>query len=143
MSSITRTMNNLQREGPLLDIYFSVPAELERKLKKEGKQVPESIHCKALIDTGASNCVVQANIPQALKLNPIGETTMATPSCQSCKCYTYLLRITIPQQQIAYECVFTSAPLQGQEINCLIGRDILSQSHFTYIGYMNQFTFSI
>ena len=143
MTSLSRTMNNLQKEGPLLDIYFSVPEELEKKLKQEGKPIPEPIHCKALIDTGASNCVIQTEIPKKLGLNPTGEITMTTPSCQSCKCYTYFLRMTILPQQIVYEGVFTSAPLKGQEIEGLVGRDALSQSHFTYIGYLNQFTFSI
>lgn len=34
------------------------------------------------------------------------------------------------------------APLQGQNIDCLIGRDVLSQGVFVYIGYTNLFSLS-
>ena len=140
---MTRSMDNLQQEGPLLDVYFSLPEGLEKKLKAEGKQVPAPIHCKALIDTGASNCVVQEEIPTKLNLNPTGETTITTPSCESCKCYTYYMRLTIPVNKIIIETIFTAAPLKNQEIDCLFGRDALSNCVFIYIGYAGQFTLSV
>ena len=34
------------------------------------------------------------------------------------------------------------APLGGQHIECLIGRDVLKHGVLTYIGYINQFTLS-
>jgi hypothetical protein len=34
------------------------------------------------------------------------------------------------------------APLQGQHIQCLIGRDVLAHGVLVYIGYTNSFTLS-
>ena len=143
MSSISRIMDNMVQDGPVVDIYFSVPSQLEKILKEQNKSIPEPVLCKALIDTGASHCVVQTDIPKKLRLNPIGQGTMSTSSHQSVPCYIYLLKMTIKPNNLVYEGRFTSADLGGQKIDCLIGRDALSQSHFTYIGYLKQFTLSI
>ncbi len=35
MANINRIMNNLHKEGPTLEIYFSIPSELEKNLKKQ------------------------------------------------------------------------------------------------------------
>jgi hypothetical protein len=40
------------------------------------------------------------------------------------------------------EAVVIEAPLAGQHIQGLIGRDVLAQSVLVYIGYTNQFTVS-
>jgi hypothetical protein len=40
------------------------------------------------------------------------------------------------------EGVVIEAPLAGQHIQGLIGRDVLAQSVLVYIGYTNQFTVS-
>lgn len=143
MPCLTRVIPDLQRNGPLLEIYFSVPEKLEKELVSNKKKVPDPVKCDALIDTGASNCVIQQDIPKKLGLSPVGEIAMTTPSCQSCKCYTYYLRMTILPQNIVYEGVFTAAPLMGQQIDCLVGRDLLSTCVLIYNGYMKQFTFSL
>jgi len=49
----------------------------------------------------------------------------------------------IPSPGLIYEGPFISAPLEGQEISSLIGRDVLKNGILIYIGYMNQFTFSL
>ena len=53
------------------------------------------------------------------------------------------MSLLFPNHGIAYEGVITAAPLKGQNIDCLIGRDILSKGILIYIGYDNSFTLSI
>ena len=143
MPSISRIVENMEKDGPTLDIYFSIPSEREKILKEQNKPIPEPIHCEALIDTGASHCAIQTDIPKKLGLNPVGQGMMNTPSHQSVPCYVYFLKMTVKPNNLVYEGNFTSADLGGQKIDCLIGRDALSQAHFTYIGYLKQFTLSI
>lgn len=143
MPSITTTLPNLEGDGPVLEVHFSIPNILESQYRKSGKPIPEPIIVKALIDTGASSCVIQSDIPQKLGLQPVGATKINTPSCQDSECYQYFMRMILPQQGLFYEGVFTAAPLSGQNINSLIGRDVLKQGILIYIGYVNQFTFSL
>jgi hypothetical protein len=143
MPSITITSANLQVDGPVLEVHFLISKELEEKLKKEGKSIPEPVVIKAQIDTGASNCVVQEDIPKKLGLQPIGSVKIATPSSRDHLCYTYYMRMLIPAQKITYDGIFTAAPLAGQNISSLIGRDLLAHGILIYIGYAKQFTLSL
>ena len=43
----------------------------------------------------------------------------------------------------SFETTLVEAPLGGQAIQGLIGRDVLSQAVLIYIGYANQFTLAV
>lgn len=143
MPSLTRDSPNLEIEGPVIDVLFLISTELEEKYKKEGKEVPKPVQIRALIDTGASHCVIQKEIPEKLELEPVGSTKINTPSSKDHQCYQYFMRMAIPTHRLVYEGVFTAAPLEGQNINCLVGRDLLADGIFIYIGYAKQFTLSL
>lgn len=143
MPSITTSLPNLEVEGPILEVHFWIPLILEEQYKKEGKPIPPPIIVKALIDTGASTCVIQDNIPKQLGLQPVGAIKINTPSCQNHECYQYFMRMIFPVQGLTYEGPFTATSLGGQNIGSLIGRDVLKQGILIYIGYINQFTFSL
>jgi len=143
MPSLTQTEADLVSNGPRIEVHFLISTELEEKYKKEGKELPAPVVKIALIDTGASHCAIQANIPEQLKLEPVGTIKISTPSCKDKECYRYFLRMAIPAQNLIYEGVFTAVPLEGQGIECLIGRDVLASGILIYIGYANQFTFSL
>lgn len=143
MPAITRQIQNMVQEGPTLKVIFTIPLELEKKLIAEGKQLPKPITILAMVDTGASNCVLQEDIPKQLGLNPVNKIKMKTPSCHDYDCYQYAIRMIIPEQNFFYEGLFTTASLKDQEIKGLIGRDLLMHGTLIYIGYMNQFTFAI
>ncbi|MEK6915564.1 MAG: hypothetical protein AABW89_03425 [Nanoarchaeota archaeon] len=143
MPSVTINSPDLHKEGPVLEVHFLIPLELEKKYKEEGKEVPVPVIVKALIDTGASNCVVKKEIPEQLKLEPTGIIKINTPSSKEHECYQYFMRMLIPAHGLTYQGPFIGAPLDGQEISGLVGRDLLKHSILIYIGYMNQFTLSI
>ena len=143
MPSITIPSANLQLEGPTVEVQFLIPRQLEEQYKKEGKAVPAPINIKALIDTGATNCVVRQDIPSALGLQPVDIIGVNTPSAKDHKAYRYFMRMLIPSTNITYEGLFTALPLDGQTISSLIGRDLLAFGLLLYIGNANQFTLSL
>jgi hypothetical protein len=129
--------------GPVVEVRV-VPSRLFVETLKIPKQnLPQPITITALIDTGASGTVIKEGIPQQLGLKPIGFTYITTASSQNKLCLQYDLAFLFPNINVAFRTVATEVPLQGQHIQCLIGRDFLSHAVLVYIGYNNSFTLSI
>ena len=96
-----------------------------------------------MIDTGATGTVVKEGVPDQLGINPIGTTLINTPSSMGVSCNQFDVQIIFPYNNINIpSIVITEAPLQGQHIQCLIGRDILQHGMLIYTGYDNSFTLS-
>lgn len=96
-----------------------------------------------MIDTGATSSVANPKVIQAMKINPIGVTKINTPSSVGVKCYQYKAAILFPNNVFVKTSELIEAPLQGQHIQCLIGRDILRHGVLIYNGYMRTITFSL
>jgi hypothetical protein len=64
-----------------------------------------------------------------------------TPSSIGVLCHQYAARLIFPNNVVG-EAVVIEAPLEGQHVQGLVGRDILSEAVLVYIGYTNQFTMS-
>lgn len=143
MPSVTIGLKDIELEGPVLEVQFLIPSELEKKYMNEKHPIPEPVVIRSLIDTGASACVVKKEIPEKLGLKPMGVIKICTPSSKDHECYQYFMKMLIPSHGLTYEGPFIAAPLDGQDIGCLIGRDVLKSGILIYIGYMNQFTLSI
>jgi hypothetical protein len=94
-----------------------------------------------MIDTGATASVVQQGILGPLGIQPVGISYINTPSSTNVPCHEYLVRLLLPNN-LVFETTIIEAPLQGQHIQCLLGRDVLAQGVLVYIGYTNQFTLS-
>jgi hypothetical protein len=56
--------------------------------------------------------------------------------------YEYRVRVVL-SKTIAFETDVVEAPLIGQNVQCLIGRDILEQLVFTYDGPNSRFTLTL
>ena len=102
---------------------------------------PAPLRVSAMIDTGATGTVIQQGLPAQLGLQPIGVTYINTPSSTNVPCHEYLVRLIFPNNVLA-ETTMIEAPLQGQHIQCLVGRDVLAHAVFVYIGYGNLFSLS-
>ena len=76
-----------------------------------------------------------------LGLNPVGVVYINTPTSTNVPCYEYLVRFVLPSNVVA-ETTVLEAPLLGQHIQCLIGRDVLAHGVLVYIGYGNLFSLS-
>jgi hypothetical protein len=78
----------------------------------------------------------------ALGLNPVGVVPVHTPSATNVQCPVYAVRLIIPNGVTVDDIAVIEMPLEGQNIECLIGRDVLSQAVLVYVGYANMFTMS-
>jgi len=95
-----------------------------------------------MIDTGASGSVIDPNTAKQLGLQPVGVVSIATPSSANVLCPQYVVRLLFPNNVII-QAIAIEAPMQGQQIQCLIGRDVLALGVLVYTGYLNQFSFSL
>jgi len=141
MPSFTTQVPNLRDIGPVVQVRLTVGSVLEEVLRRSGAALPPPLTVPALIDTGATGTVVRQDLIPQLNLNPVGTTLISTPSSMNVICYEYLMRIVFPNNVII-EAVVIGAPLQGQSVACLIGRDVLQHGVLIYTGYTNTFTLS-
>lgn len=141
MPSFTVAVPDLRAIGPIVEIRIAVPQAVEAIFASSGQPAPSPVSVTAMIDTGASGTVIQAGIAARLGLNPVGVVAINTPSSTGVLCAQYAVRLIFPNNVVG-EAVVTEAPLTGQHIQGLIGRDVLSQAVLVYIGYTNQFTMS-
>src|SRR3990172_6675123 len=61
----------LSRKGALVPVIITHPKSISDQLTKEGKTVPQ-VEVNALIDTGASSCVISPKIAERLQLVQTG-----------------------------------------------------------------------
>ena len=141
MPSFTSQVANLQTIGPVVDLRLAIGAAAEVVLRKAGSPIPNPVAAVAMIDTGATASVMQVGLAAQLGLNPVGVTYINTPSSTNVACYEYLVRLVFPNN-VLVETTVLEAPLQGQHIQCLIGRDVLAHGVLVYIGYGNLFSLS-
>lgn len=140
---MTARLPDLKEEGPILNLEVQIPTDLEKQFKKSNTDIPESVIVKALIDTGASHSVIRSTVVEKLKLTPVGKVKICTPSTADHECLQYFLRLRFPKHDLTYQGVFTATGLDGQSVECLIGRDILSDAILIYLGKDNSFTLSL
>lgn len=141
MPSFTVQLPNLQAVGPIVEIQIAVGMPVEAAMRKAETPVPPPVSVVAMIDTGATGTVIRQGLAGQLGLNPVGVTHINTPSSTGVACYQYIVRLLFPNN-VVFEAIAIEAPLQGQHIQCLIGRDVLAHAVMVYIGYSNQFTVS-
>jgi len=141
MPSFTTRVPNLQGVGPIVEVGLTVGSIIEEVLAREHQNPPTPVQATAMIDTGATRTVVREEVVRELGLNPVGLTLINTPSSTNVECWEYLIRILFPYR-VVIESVAIAVPLQGQHIQCLIGRDVLRHGVFIYTGYDNTFTLS-
>ncbi|MEA2491535.1 MAG: hypothetical protein QOH21_3327 [Acidobacteriota bacterium] len=99
------------------------------------------VQVTALVDTGASGTVLNPAIIRQLGLNPVGTALIHTPSTTApVQCNRYQINVYFPQGVVVEDVVAIEAPLGGQSIQCLIGRDVLRNGLLVYVGHANQFT---
>jgi predicted aspartyl protease len=139
--SFTSQVSNLQAVGPIVELRIAVGAAVESALRKAGTALPGPVPAVAMIDTGATGTVIRQGLAAQLGLNPVGVTHISTPSSTNVACYEYVVRLLFPNN-VLVETTVLEAPLQGQHIQCLIGRDVLAHGVLVYIGYGNLFSLS-
>ncbi len=141
MPSFTHRIQNLQQVGPVVEVVITPSVQFLQTLKVSPSDV-KAIKVLAMIDTGATGTVIQTGIANQLGINPVGTTYINTPSTSNVLCNQFDVQIVFPNNVNIMSIVVTEAQLQGQHIQCLIGRDVLQHGVFIYTGYDNSFTLS-
>lgn len=141
MPSFTTALPDLHGAGPVVNMGIAVGGAAEAALRRVGSAVPSPVRVVTMIDTGATNTVIRQGLAQQLNLQPVGVTYINTPSSTNVPCYEYQVRLVFPNNVIG-KTIAIEAPLQGQSIQCLIGREVLAHGVLVYIGYSNLFSLS-
>lgn len=87
-----------------------------------------------MIDTGATGTVLSQALAATLGIQPVGTAYINTPSSTKVLCDQYVVQIVFPNKVRIGSIIITEAPLQGQHIQCLIGRDVLQHGLLVYTG---------
>lgn len=141
MPSFTIQNPNLRRSDPCCEVNITPSSKTIEILKKEGQPIP-SIKILALIDTGASGTAISTKVVQQLHLVARGVTTISTPSTDSHPTNVYDVDLHLPNNVTVYNVQAIEARLTTQNIDCLIGRDVLRHGVLIYNGYATTFTLS-
>ncbi len=141
MPAFTSQVANLRAAGPVVNVEIAVGAATEQVLRAAGAAVPPPVVASAMLDTGAAATVLRAGIAAQLGLRPVGVARVSTPTSADVECDEYLVRIVFPQR-VVMETVVVEAPMAGQNVECLIGRDVLAHAVFVYVGASDLFTLS-
>jgi predicted aspartyl protease len=143
LPSFTGTQPGLQQIGPIIQVTLSVVEAADQAMRAAGQTPPSPIQVAMMIDTGASSSMIEPGLASRLGLNPVGVQQVVTPTTTApVSLPTYAARITLATGPV-FETTVMEAPLVGQAINGLIGRDVLAQCVLIYIGYANQFTLAV
>lgn len=147
MPSVFVTVANLVREGPILPVRLGMPRRVREALATSGRDVASPILVDALVDTGADCTCVSPDVASRLALVPYGAAEFQTPS-GTARTSTYYLCLEVPNGDpsgavaVIDPIAVLEGTLQGADIDCLIGRDVLKHSVLTYIGRANCFNIS-
>lgn len=104
----------------------------------------KNLTVKALWDTGANCCCISEELAQLLGLCPVGKVSFYTPSGTGIA-YTYLVDIVLPNNMIIKNVKMCSSKIGAQNLDLLIGTDIISKGDFAISNYKKNtcFTFRI
>ena len=141
MPSFTQRIQNLQQIGPVIEVLITPSVPFMQMMGINPTNI-RSVRVLAMIDTGATGTVISAGLAAQLGINPVGTTLINTPSHTNVNCHQFDVQLVFPNNVNISSIVVTEASLQGQHIQCLIGRDVLRHGVLIYTGYDNSFTLS-
>ncbi|HEX9987157.1 MAG TPA: aspartyl protease family protein [Chloroflexia bacterium] len=145
MPHFTKPSPNLRTDGPVIEIRLAVASKYEQTLIQNHQAVPEPVSVRALIDTGSPITVIREGIAERLNIDPAGVEWLTTALSSYTQCPVYLVRLLFSHEDAgdAIEVTAAAVPLPYQNVECLIGRDVLQHAVLTYIGFKNTFTLSL
>jgi predicted aspartyl protease len=140
--SFTTQHPDLRATGPLTPVRITLSQPAEQAIRRASGNVPAPIEALALIDTGASGTVIREGIADRLGIVPVGVAQVQTAG-HSVQCYEYLVTLAFQNKVVIQNAKVIQAPMQSQQqVECLIGRDVLQHGVLIYTGYINQFALS-
>jgi hypothetical protein len=133
--------------GAVICILVGVGAAKRSLLQRLKMPIPQPISVRAQIDTGSHVTGFSRDVFNALNECPFGRMRLRTPSTRPGEPFfadQYALTITFVSGMSQY--TFRAAQViasddfqQGEEVEAIIGRDVLNCCNFQYIGTARQF----
>lgn len=133
---------NLLRYGPTISVVVAQVLSNSNTETSGNQKMPEGIKTvNALIDTGASSCMIDKNLAEELGLIAVDKAQVAGVN-GSAEHLIYMAAILVPQLNIHQFGRFLAANLRsgGQEHEVLLGRDFLANTIMIYDGVRAQIT---
>lgn len=119
----------LFHKGAFIEVIITQPESVHQKLMNLGKPIKD-IKVNALIDTGASYSIITPSIATQIELIQTGISPIT--SVQNTQNQpVYFGRLIFPWGK-TFDAQLSACPITGYD--CLIGRDVLINWHFTYNG---------
>jgi len=137
----TKPSPNLRADGPVIEVRLALRSTFEQTLIQNYQAVPEPIKIRALIDTGSPITVIREGIADRLSIDPSGTDWLTTALSSYTQCPVYPVRLLF-SDEASFEVTVAAVPLPYQNVECLIGRDVLRHAVLTYIGFKDTFTLS-
>ena len=125
----------LATEGPTVPVTIGLTPQLISFLRSTGLPITMPVAGLGLIDTGAAVCAIDEALIRPLNVPPSGVTTIATPSGVA-QHATYPAALSFPGTalpDVSFADVI-GAPLHGQGIIAIIGRNVLRDFVLIYNG---------
>lgn len=119
----------LSQTGSFIQVTITHPKVVLEQHKQQGEN-PPAITVNALIDTGASSCVITPKVADQLGLVHTGYQKVSSVQDEQDRPVYY--GTIFFQWGKGKQVPLVSCPLKN--FDCLIGRDILQHWHFTYNG---------
>jgi predicted aspartyl protease len=122
--------------GPIVKVLVGVSAPRANALASSNQPIPQLELIDALIDTGASGTVIDIAVINKLSLIPTGAVKIHTPSSgttpHECNQYDIALGLIAPPavHKVSLVIPIIGSDFSGQQIQGLIGRDVLSSFAF-------------
>ena len=130
-----------------MDVLIGASQPRRVLLERNGFTVPVAVPVRALIDTGASISGFSAKVFQALDLTPVSQISVLTPSTlvdTPHDCNVYDVSLSLVANGAAHpfpdvRVMEANCWHPGEEIEALIGMDILRRCFFQLMGPEGQF----
>jgi predicted aspartyl protease len=125
----------LRKSGPKIKIQIGHPQEELEIARQQGVRLKEPRTVTALIDTGASISVLNPQLAATCGLRQTGKIQISTAGQVSDR-PEYACAVAFPSTHLAEAdpLRIVARPLPGQDVACLLGRDLLERWRFTYDG---------
>lgn len=137
----------ITEHGAVIGVQVGVSESRRRLLVKHGMPVPSPVTVFAQIDTGAFATLFTPEIFGRLGAPPFRTISVRTPSTkrgEPCQCDQYDVSVTLASGDLTeyFPSVHAIAAEDfdsEEEIQALIGRDVLARCNFFYLGRERRF----
>lgn len=125
----------LRKTGPKITVTIGHPQATRTLARQKGIELQKPLRIEALIDTGASRTVINPQVAATCGLRQTGLARISSAG-HVAERQEFVGAIHFPGQELSGfdPTSLVACPLPGQDVSCLIGRDVLERWSVTYDG---------